>query len=155
MRTVEEIERADRTLAKDLKAMLADKECYGEMTGYQVTTVDFLADVLDGISDKRLAEICAAEKDGRCVVLPCKTGDTINAFRWDCEKERIYVISDKVTSVTTNKNGYTIKTKSKFYPIKQKNGDTFAPISEYPRALADYYIGSAEDAKKVLEAPNE
>ena len=77
MRTVEEIERADRTLAKDLKAMLADKECYGEMTGYQVTTVDFLADVLDGISDKRLAEICAAEKDGRCVVLPCGVGDTI------------------------------------------------------------------------------
>lgn len=77
MRTVEEIERADRTLAKDLKAMLADKECYGEMTGYQVTTVDFLADILDGISDKRLAEICAAEKDGRCWTAPCKVGDTV------------------------------------------------------------------------------
>ena len=29
-----------------------------------------------GISLDRLTEICAAEKDGRCVVLPCKVGDT-------------------------------------------------------------------------------
>lgn len=30
-----------------------------------------------GISQSRLEEICDAERDGRCVVLPCKVGDKI------------------------------------------------------------------------------
>lgn len=98
----------------------------------------------------RLKELAEADKEGRCVVLPCKVGDTINAFRFDIDKG-LYVISDKVTSVTTNRNGYTIKTKEKFYPIKEKDGYDFAPISEYPGALADYYVGTKEEAEKALE----
>jgi hypothetical protein len=30
-----------------------------------------------GVSIDRLREICAAERDGRLVVLPCKVGDTV------------------------------------------------------------------------------
>ena len=33
--------------------------------------------ITHGISDERLIEICNAERDGRCVVLPCKVGDTV------------------------------------------------------------------------------
>ena len=33
--------------------------------------------ILDGIPLDRLEAICAAEKDGRCVVLPCNVGDTV------------------------------------------------------------------------------
>ena len=32
----------------------------------------------------RLEAICAAEKDGRCVVLPCKVGDTVYKVDVDC-----------------------------------------------------------------------
>lgn len=107
-------------------------------------TVDF------GVDLDRLKELAEADKEGRCLVMPCKVGDTINAFRFDIDKG-LYVISDKVTSVTTNRNGYTIKTKEKFYPIKEKDGYDFAPISEYPGALADYYVGTKEEAEKALE----
>lgn len=98
----------------------------------------------------RLRELAEADRDGRIVVLPCKVGDVINAFRFN-EGKGLHVISDKVTAVTYNRNGYTVRTKCKFYPIKQADGDVFAPISDYPNALADYYIGSAEAAEKALE----
>ena len=32
----------------------------------------------------RLEEICQAERDGRCVVLPCKVGDTVYELSYDC-----------------------------------------------------------------------
>ena len=102
----------------------------------------------------RLKELAEADKEGRCLVLPCKVGDTINAFRFDIDKG-LYVISDKVTSVTTNRNGYTIKTKEKFYPIKEKDGYDFAPISEYPGALADYYVGTKKKLRKHWRGWNE
>lgn len=35
--------------------------------------------ITHGISDERLMEICSAERDGRCVVLFCKVGDTVFA----------------------------------------------------------------------------
>lgn len=34
-------------------------------------------DIIKGIPLERLAEICEAERDGRCAVLPCKVGNTI------------------------------------------------------------------------------
>ena len=30
-----------------------------------------------GVPCERVKELCTAEKDGRCVVLPCKLGDTV------------------------------------------------------------------------------
>ena len=103
----------------------------------------------EGVPIDRLRELAQADKEGRCVVLPCKVGDVINAFRWNDEKG-IYIISDKVTSVTVNKNGWTVKTKEKFYPIKEKEGYEFALINEYPNALADFYVGTREEAEKAL-----
>lgn len=37
-----------------------------------------LASLLDGISANRLRDLAAAEKDGRCVVLPCQNGADID-----------------------------------------------------------------------------
>lgn len=99
-----------------------------------------------------LKELVEADREGRCVVLPCKAGDTINAFRFQDDRG-IYCVSDKVTSVSWNKNGYTVRTKEKFYPIKEKDGYDFAPIEKYPYALADFYIG--EEAETALEKMKE
>lgn len=126
----------------DTEAELAEQRTYDDIIGS-----------IEGFNEEesdRINELMEADKEGRCLVLPCKVGDTINAFRFDIDKG-LYVISDKVTSVTTNRNGYTIKTKEKFYPIKEKDGYDFAPISEYPGALADYYVGTKEEAEKALE----
>ena len=40
----------------------------------------------------RLRELAEADKEGRCVVLPGKVGDTINAFRFDSAKGRCVVL---------------------------------------------------------------
>lgn len=114
---------------------------------------DRLAKIEDILGDTydldRLRELITADKDVRCVVLPCKTGDTINAIRY-AEGKGLYVISDTVTSVSWNKNGYTVRTKSKFYPIKEVDMYDFAHISQYPQELADFYIGSKEAAEAAL-----
>lgn len=122
-----------------------------EDTGLEPEEFKEVQEAMKPIPFGRFREVMEAERDGRCVVLPCKVGDTINAFRFS-EESGLYIISDKVTAVTYNRNGYTVRTKCKFYPIKQADGYDFAPISDYPHALADYYIGSAKDAEKALEA---
>ena len=66
---------------------------------------------------ERLEEICNAEREGRCVILPCKVGDTIyvvglkclveNTSRWecamfecdDCNKKADYEIFKKTATV--------------------------------------------------------
>ena len=110
--------------------------------------------VASGMTFGEVVELMHKKQDGRLVVLPCKVGDTINAFRYSKEKGGLYILSDKVTSVAFNKSGYTVKTKSVFYPIKQKEGYDFAQISEYPDACADFYIGEHADAEKVLNPSN-
>lgn len=112
--------------------------------------LNLIEDILGDTYDlERLMNLVGAGKEGRCVVLPCKAGDTINAIRY-AEGKGLYVISDTVTSVSWNKNGYTVRTKSKFYPIKEVDMYDFAPISQYPQALADFYIGSKETAEAAL-----
>lgn len=110
-----------------------------------------LEDILgDNYDIDRLRELVEADRNGCCVTFPCKVGDTINLFEWSQERG-VYIISDIVTSVTANRNGWTVKTKSKFYPIKQKDGYSFAMIEEYPTACADYYVGPKEVAEAALQ----
>ena len=64
MRTVEAIE-ADIALATDS----------GTQKQLDTVWLEWFRTVAQGIEPDRLREICAAEKGGRCVVLPCKEGD--------------------------------------------------------------------------------
>lgn len=45
----------------------------------------YLREFTHGIGLDRLREICAAERDGRCVVIPCKVGDTVKTRHGDAE----------------------------------------------------------------------
>lgn len=98
----------------------------------------------------RLRELVQADRRGRCVVLPCKVGDMIHKLDFS-EERGLFFISDKVTSVTTNKNGWTVKTKKVFYPIKESDEYDFAPLSQCPNALADFYVGTMKEAEAALE----
>lgn len=70
MRTVEKIKAE---YAKELdKAVETGKEAKARKLR------DEIAGALSrGISTGRLETICNAERDGRCVILPCKVGDTV------------------------------------------------------------------------------
>ena len=140
---------SDKIAKSAFRQNAIEKLCAYEDTGLEPEEIYQFRNLTKTIPLDRLRELAQADKEGRCVVLPCKVGDVINAFRWNDEKS-IYIISDKVTSVTVNKNGWTVKTKEKFYPIKEKEGYEFAPINEYPNALADFYVGTREEAEKAL-----
>lgn len=56
-----------------------------------------------GVSVDRIREICAAERDGRLVVLPCKRGDTV--WRICGPKGRKFVADRQVLSITMYDTG--------------------------------------------------
>lgn len=113
-----------------------------------------ISDALD-----KLAHYEELEKQERLIELPCRVGDTINAFRFSY-KTGLYIISDIVTGVSYGKGKITVRTKSKFYPIKISEGTTIAPVSDapvsdFPYALADFYIGSISEAEAKLKEMKE
>lgn len=61
---------------------------------------------IEGIEPDRLTEICAAEREGRCVVLPCKVGDTVYKLTSDAlsgiEETKINRIVIKKNKITFN-----------------------------------------------------
>ncbi len=71
-----------RKMARDLYGRLKDYEDTG-LTPDEIkapftedTMINLAAQAL-GVEPSRLSEIAEADKDGRCVVLPCKVGDTV------------------------------------------------------------------------------
>ena len=47
----------------------------------------------------RLEEICTAERDRRCKVLPCKVGDEIFSFRWSIKHQKYEVCARKAKNI--------------------------------------------------------
>lgn len=72
------------------------------------STIDRLAEIEDILGDdydlSRLRELVQADREGRCVVLPCKRYDTLWTF---CDYPKSKVYSFKVTDVSTL-NGRTM-----------------------------------------------
>lgn len=85
---------------------------------------------------------------GEMIKLPCEVGDTILQIRYD-KKTGYNIFSDEINRIVLNKNGATIYTRKTFYPIKLSEY-TVLPINQYPYGLADYWIGSVEDAQAKL-----
>lgn len=145
-------DKDDMFEAEQLKKFceMHDPNCYIEKYEYEsnyekTIRLEFERDALQNLVD----EYKQLEQDGLLVRLPCKVGDTINQFKW-VTSVGMSIQSDVVTRVQQTKNGFTIYTKKIFYPIKTSEYD-IAPISQYPNALADFYIGTREAAEKALE----
>ena len=60
----------------------------------------------NGISEDRLRELCEAERDGRCVVLPCKVGDKMKYID-DSESLGVEVVQKIVVEVETDSGIYS------------------------------------------------
>lgn len=77
-------------------------------------------------------------------------GDWLNSPKWD--KDRGWGVNcAKVTKISITCKGTSIYTNSKkFGPFNTKDYD-FAPVSEFPSALADYYYGDRMTPEMILE----
>jgi DNA-binding Xre family transcriptional regulator len=76
MRSTEEI-RAE--LAKEIEHEKTATAKTALRVSIEAKTIELMGTIAcqSGIPLDRLEAICAAEKEGRCVVLPCKVGDTV------------------------------------------------------------------------------
>ncbi len=96
----------------------------------------------EGLPIARLLELAVADKDGRCVVLPCKVGDTVYAivqvFGDDGVRPRI--IEKKITGIGGN-------ALNKVWMVNKGNKyeDRFSP-SEFGRTV----FLTREEAEKAL-----
>ncbi len=106
----------------------------------RLATFEDIAELIGGVA--RLRELAEADKDGRCVVLPCKVGDTAYYLNGP------YIIGFKVTGYMVDERGawsfrgeyYDPEAKRMYYcaPDTDKIGKTvFLTREEAERALED------------------
>ena len=78
MRTIAEI-KADMSTLENYMGHpdLRQEQHEYSVFRYEMLEAELRAALTEDISPSRLAEICQAEREGRCVVLPCKVGDSI------------------------------------------------------------------------------
>lgn len=117
MRTIEEI-RAD--IAKPYDFMSA--EAKQRWTDY--LDMELRAALTASIPLDRLEQICQAEREGRCVVLPCKVGESVFAESWD-EKIFEYVVTGFETGQRYHVDGIAIHCHRAGYPGWQMTFDSF------------------------------
>lgn len=111
-----------------------------------ITEFEKLTEVVNDIGGWGVVgSLARAKHDGRLVEMPCKEGDTINLLRGGK-----VAASDTVTQIIPTKRGFTVHTKKEFRPIKTGEYD-IAPICKYPYALADFYIGTRDEAEAALK----
>jgi len=80
---------------------------------------------------ERLEEICNAERDGRLVVLPCKTEDTV--FIVYAKKKMLETTVDK--RAWTDDDGYMLRTKEEWFKEKDIGKTVFLTREEAEKAL--------------------
>ena len=99
-------------------------------------------ETLNNTPISRLVEIAEADKDGRCVVLPCKVGDTIYAITQVFGGDGVYhkITEKKITGIGGN-------TMNKVWMVNRENSleDRFSP-SEFGRTV----FLTREEAEKAL-----
>jgi hypothetical protein len=107
--------------------MLTEGECailLEELARLQALTASIPLD--------RLEAICAAEREGRCVVLPCKVGDTV----WALADEG--VIQCRVTEFTIKESGIAwVRLFSTDDRLADFHGDCFGKTVFLSRAQAE------------------
>ena len=66
-------------IERDKKQLETSTAKIALLKSIEIKTIELLGTIAyeSGISIDRLSEICNAEREGRCMVLPCKIGDTI------------------------------------------------------------------------------
>lgn len=106
-------------------------------------------DLPDGYDLGRLKELAEADKEGRCVVLPCKVGDTVftycylrNSGTLELSEYKIYgiEIDDKTITYKATKwqpvgNGVLSQKVEWWFDIKDIGKDVFFTKEERKKAL--------------------
>ena len=81
-------------------------------SGTEADHLHFIADIEDILGDNydldRLREIVEADRDGLCVVLPCKPGDILRHKGHDCEADHWNIVLTAFSKSKYTKSGKNI-----------------------------------------------
>lgn len=97
MRTVEEI-----------KVDINNYMNYGTQAQIDKVWLEWFRVIAQGIEPDRLEEICRAEREGRCEVLPCKVGDTVY---W-CSRFGNAIYKGKVFEIKISNFGFDLELRN-------------------------------------------
>jgi hypothetical protein len=73
-------------------------DCFDRLAAYEDT----------GLDPEEVAEMARAKADGRCVVLPCKVGDTVYIRRYSLAQKQNIIIEARVAAVKVFRTGFQI-----------------------------------------------
>lgn len=118
--------------------------------------IERLAEIEDILSNgtgyynlDNLRWLVRADQSNRIIVLPCKRGDILNYF-WKDEDGEIRLNSEKVVMIRTLFKEWFLETDGGL-KIRASEWHTFAPIGEFPRVRAEFYIGYCKNPDEFLE----
>lgn len=138
-----DIEKAIETLKKRSK-FVADINLDAKMA-YKLATQALKKQIdTDGITAERHKQICDAERENRCVVLPCKIDDVVYCI----EKGFTYILKQIVNQFYINKKGTFVEV----YNVNERgyiNHHQY-PVSEFGKTILFSYE-EAEQALKEME----
>ena len=99
-------------------------DCYRceKLPNWKTKAINRLFDIEDILGDEydldRLKELVQADKEGRCVVLPCKVGDTLYYIGGACEMliksatvEEMYIEDEVLVGVSSGSEFFTLQEK--------------------------------------------
>lgn len=129
MRTIEEI-----------KADIQYASAYGTQKLLDAAWIEWFRYVAQGIKPDRLEEVCQAEQDERCVVLPCKVGDTlfdIFEFIENRESPEIYEYKADTIEFGIDKKGEFFVIDSMYFRPEDFGKTVFLTREEAEAALKE------------------
>ena len=104
-----------------------------------------------GISETRLRELAQADRDGRCVVLPCKIGDYVYVIdEGDYQSDhKPYVRAKEVTEISWKKSR---RGKDLGFGVILKGGDCNTSARYKFSSIGETVFITRAEAEKALKA---
>ena len=144
MRTVEEIKADIKSISELQTTDIFEQR--SNLTKIHALERELQQTVISGIPLDRLEVICAAEKDGRLVTLPCKVDDTVYVISGHGARSNPEIVERTVYSFYVEENGRVLLKLGTFDGCYS---DELGKITGSP-FWEGYYLTRAE-AEKALE----
>ena len=123
-----------------LEEILNSKDACDHLTGYEKMVIDALTELLSYCPYERLCELAQADREGRCVVLPCKIGDTLYEIIRYRNSGIAEIVERTVLSVEKFQDGGYIKMQ-RWVPchdtgdILKQRVDSWAKIEDFGKVV--------------------
>lgn len=126
----------------DTEAELAEQRAYDDI-------IELIKDFNDDESD-RINELAEADKEGVCLVLPCKVGDTYYTIQKTCS-DGGYAKKGEYFPCESDCEYCDIRDCDKEFIIREHKFNSLNFIVDYMEYIGEFLFLTKEEAEKALE----